>query len=223
MMRLERDPESVASSLGGYLALLSRLQRAHVFGAVTIYPAIGVDGLPALYAEKIVGVNLASHSAEAISSQLAAILPQDLQVSLRTALNSKVVYESGVDVSGFSLIKRVLAPYEKVSPKAVIVKGLFASVFLREWDPDTERYYAVDSSSATSRANAWLDALVQWLSSDDTIVVSDRELFPFLSTSTSLKEIDAGLDDPGESSDVAFATTVPVVLLTRYARVFTRL
>jgi len=221
---LKTDPQDLNSSVQGYCDLLGMLRDKVLFGvAVTIYPAIGVDGLPAKYTQNLVGFNLARYSTADILEHLGPVIADRMRAELESALARNLTYFGSVDVSGFKLLEPSLIPYRHMSPKSFLLKSLFRYVFLQEWDRDTERYYHVELAVARENARSWIEEMGHWLDPGDVVIALDRELFPLICNLAQFVEIDLGLKDPGPTDVMAYGTSVPVVFFTTYARIFRKL
>ncbi|MBM4136251.1 MAG: hypothetical protein FJ241_05390 [Nitrospira sp.] len=207
-----------------YLDLLEFLSKKKVFGRLSVYPAIGVDGLVALFAERVIGLNWEPYDIEGILNHLSPILPSDLISKLRTRLEKNLTYIARIDASRLDLISQELEPYRNISPKSLILKGLFENIFLREWDIDLERFYNVPLSHAEIIAKDWIREIINWLNIGDNIINFDRNLIPFLTEQDVLREKDLGIQDLGADFDTTYTVNnVPIVLLPQFVRVFERM
>lgn len=207
-----------------YIHLLELLDEKKLFGRLAIYPAIGVDGLIALFAEKVIGLNWNPYDVKGILKHLAPILPPNLISKLRTRLENNLTYIGRIDASRLDLIRQELDPYRNISPKSIILKGLFENIFLREWDIDLERFYDVSPSHAEIIAKDWIREIINWSNIGDKIINFDRNLIPFLTEQDVLREIDLGIQDLGADFDTTYTVNnVPIVLLPHFVRVFERM
>lgn len=214
-----RPAPAALKYMSRYLALLESLNRSEVLGRLAIYPAIGVDVLPARYT-KVVGLNLFHYEGHQALEQLSAILAPQTLASLRDCLPRNLTTISRIDISRFDVCERTLEDYNSISPKSIIIKGLLDSAFAKEFDIDTERYYSVPPVRAMTNARAWLANMIKWLKVGDTFVVFDRELFSFFSSRSGLMEKKIGLRDQGSEHDFVYIRQVPIIYLPHYARVF---
>ena len=82
-----------------YLNILELLSEKNLFGGVTIYPAIGVDALPVLYVNKIVGMNWHPYNEKKILEHLSPILPSNVATKLKSRLENILTFISRIDVS----------------------------------------------------------------------------------------------------------------------------
>lgn len=207
-----------------YIHLLELLNEKKLFGRLAIYPAIGVDGLVALFAEKVIGLNWNPYDVEGILNHLAPVLPPNLISILRTRLENNLTYIGRIDASNLDLIRQELEPYRNISPKSIILKGLFENIFLREWDTDLERFYNVSLSHAEIIAKDWIREIINCLNMGDKIIDFDRNLIPFLTEQHVLKEIDLRIQDLGADFDTTYTVNnVLIVLLPHFVRVFERM
>lgn len=96
---------------------------------------------------------------------------------------------------GSRSLPATLDPYRVISPKSLILKGLFESTFLREWEPDSERYHDVPRDRAKVRARHWL-------------------------TESRLREIHLPFTSLEPDPVVVYHAGVPIIYLSRWARLF---
>lgn len=203
-----------------YLRVLSALAQGGFFGDLCIYPGIGVDALPALFI-RLLGLNHWPHGSESILKALGPVLPQSTLAAMRENLPTNLSYQARVDVTRRSHLRAVLEPYTAVSPKSVLVKGLFRSSFCQEWDDDNERFYPVDAETATSRASDWLKEMTLWLSPGDTIVAFDPELVDHLARDRYLKQ-EAGIGSLRHNPPTYTVGTTQILQLPNAVLVFRR-
>lgn len=202
-----------------YNALLHRMRQRGILGKVAIYPAIGIDVLPARHA-KVVGLNLYPYTIRAALAQLFPIIDHFDLARLANSLRTNLKSISRIDLSWVETCKKALEPYRSVSPKSLMIKGLIDSAFAKEYDIDTERYYEVPATEALARAQAWAKEMTKWLNISDTLIVFERELFGFFSNHPDLTEIDLGLHDRGPEHDFIYIRQVPIIYLPHYAKIF---
>ena len=145
-----------------YLHLLRRLHESEAFGRAAIYPAIGLDCFIAHYS-RLIGLNHWPDDIHTIMQNLADIVPSDFLSTLVRSLEQNLVYESRIDITRLQPVAAVLGPYRAISPKSLILKGLFESTFLQEWDLDSERYYDVPRDRAKVRARHWFTEILNLL------------------------------------------------------------
>jgi hypothetical protein len=203
-----------------YLNLLALLNKRELFGKLSIYPAIGVDALVLLFSGRVIGLNWSSYDCRSIMDLLHPILSPVMASKLKSKLHTNMTFIPKIDAPRLYVVVKELGPHRNISPKSLILKGSFEKIFLREWDADMERFYAVPVSSATVAANNWIREMANWLIPGDTIIAFDRQLFPFLSEQDSLEEIDLDIKDPGEEFDEVYARVVPILFLPSFVRVF---
>lgn len=144
-----------------------------------IYPACGVDALVALFANKVVGVNLRSYTASEMIEQLQPLVDSEIASTLNGTV-SRLEFLARVDASSVNLLERVISKYKNSPPKALLLKGAFESLFLQEWDIDMERFYSVPYKSAVASATEWLSKIVSWLANGDRVICFDDQLQPAL-------------------------------------------
>lgn len=209
------------TGFGNYCSLLQLLMERRLLRDTAIYPAIGVDAIPALFADKLVGVNLVRYDSISIIDHLAPVIPPPLLPQIVSALNTRLAYVSQIDVSSLRLVAPILNPY-RGSSKSLLLKGIFEYVFRWEWDSDTERFHRSTEEGAHAKAAHWLRGILSWLDINDVLVVFDRNLFLQLASVPHLTEIDLGLRDRGPGYDVTYVNTVPIVSLPHYVKVFAR-
>ena len=145
-----------------YLRLLHRLHESGAFGRAAIYPAIGLDCFIAQYGP-LIGLNHWPYDIHTIMQNLADIVPSDVLSTMVSSLEHNLVYESRIDITRLQLVAATLGPYRAISPKSLILKGLFESTFLQEWDLDSERYYDVPRDRAKVRARHWFTEILNLL------------------------------------------------------------
>jgi len=207
--------------LRSYSSLLEKLHQKNLLGRLAIYPTIGVDALPAQYT-KVIGLDLRRYDNYKITVHLEPILPKKDLSSFKAKLEQNLTFVSGVDVSDTEKLIALLGAYRDITPKSIILKGLFENAFLLEWNRDNERHYPADNSAcALNRANAWTQEMTQWLNAKDTVITFDRNLFPILSDQPDLTEIKTGLRDRGKSHDFVYKVhSAPIILLPHFVRVY---
>lgn len=157
-----------------YLRVLDRLSASGYLNGVVIYPACAVDALVALFADKVVCVNIRTHTAIEMIDHLRPTVGFEIAARLQDAV-SRLKYLSGIDASNPDLLTQVLSRYQK-TPKALLLKGVFDSLFLQEWDLDMERYYSVPHDSAVQTAKGWLARMLAWLDVGDRVICYDEKL-----------------------------------------------
>lgn len=220
-MQFESSPERVIVHRDKYLDLLRKLSKEGLLGRVAIYPASGVDCFIALFAEKVIGLNWMPYGPEDILENILPILSTELISELKSRIKDNLTITSRIDVSRLDLVQKELEQYRVITPKSLILKGIYEYVFLLEWDSDTERFYNVSPEVAEARAKDWVEEIAGWLNIGDTIVAFDRHFFSFLDKKDTLKEVNVGIADFGEDADSVYTRGgVPIIFLPHFARIF---
>ncbi len=220
-MRFETYPECLIIDREKYLNLLQLIEKKELLGKLAIYPAMGVDALIALFVRKVIGLNWMPYDPDEIIENIAPLLSAELISELKSRLKDNLIFKSRIDVSRFDLVQKELELYRFISPKSLILKGLFEYAFLLEWDSDTERFYDVPPELAKEKAKEWVEEIVEWLNPGDIIVVFDRHFFSFLANQDALKEINVAIEDFGEDADSVYSRgSVPIIFLPHFARIF---
>jgi len=220
-MQFESDPKRLTIPRDKYLTLLQKLNKEGLFGKIAIYPASGVDCLIALFVEKVIGLNWMPYGLDDIVENISPIFSAELISELKSRIKDNLIITSRIDVSRFDLVQKELEQYRFMTPKSLVLKGIYEYVFLLEWDSDTERFYNVSPEDADARAKDWVKEIVSWLNIGDTIVAFDRHLFSFLAKQDALKEINVDIEDFGEDADSVYSRGgVPIIFLPHFARVF---
>lgn len=116
-----------------YLNVLELLCKRILLSRATIYPAIGVDAFPVLYANKIVEMNWRPYNVKKILEHLSPILPRNVTAQLKSRLENKLTFIPRIDVSRLDLVFKQLQTYKSISPKSVVLKGVYENAFLYEW------------------------------------------------------------------------------------------
>lgn len=202
-----------------YIQLLRSLHEAGAFGRAAIYPSIGVDCFIAQHC-LLIGLNLWPYDIRTITQDLSDLVPTELLTDLARDLQQHLLYLPRVDVTRLDVVARMLGSYQIVSPKSLILKGLFESTFLREWDIDSERYYPVSHDHAQARAIDWLGAILKFFTSGDRIVLFDPLMLGAVRAQTEVKEIKVQLPSLDTNPTVVQRGQIPFIYLPRGATLF---
>ncbi|MCD4741968.1 MAG: hypothetical protein K8R67_05750 [Desulfobacteraceae bacterium] len=217
-IKYESDPKKLVDAVEEYLNILERLSKKKMFGEIVLYPANGVDSLVTLYAKKVIGLNFAPYKPNEMINHILPILTPKLTHKLKTTVKNNLINLYRIDASETTLLKKVLKPYSNITPKSLILKGMFEYVFLREWDIDVERFYDVSPNEAATNAKRWIEDMTNWLNIGDTILAFDPRFFTFLVEQKRLKEIDIGKLNFEDC--IAYRVNVPIIFLSSFVRVF---
>lgn len=219
MEKIESAPTKLIQHTKNYQKVLEKLNEMGLFGNLAIYPTIGVDILIAQFV-KVVGINLWYYDNKTIIENISPILPQEIISNIQSKLPENLNYISNIDISNINLFKKTIEPYHNISPKSLIIKGLFENAFLREWDIDSERFFDVTLVNAKKRASYWIENILKWLKRGDSIIAFDRQFSELIMGENGLKEIETGMKDLGEDHDFAYFRGVKIISLMHFARVF---
>ena len=77
-----------------------------------------------------------------------------------------------------SQLRNVLEAYDEVSPKSLVLKGLFRSVFMQEWDRGHPSGSILSLlTKRETNACTWLIEMTRWLRPSDTVLAFDTEFY----------------------------------------------
>jgi len=210
------SPSLTEPGIHSYLAILDQLCTEGFLKGTVVYPACGVDTLVALFADKLVSVNWHPYKAEDILTHLQPIVGPDLAAALQKVLPVKAEFLSRINASNACLLTRALSRYENSTPKTLLLKGLFDSLFLQEWDLDMERFYDVLPMSAIASANEWIGKMVSWLQDGDKVICFDDQMVPALDSQWCLLKCKEFRSE-GESNDIIRRCGIPIIYLANEA------
>jgi hypothetical protein len=217
----ENSATSVVAHVQDYLSLLEQLRQRGSLGELVLYPAIGVDAFPSIVSP-VVGLNHWQYEMPAILEHLSPIISGAVAERLRHA-TQRLTYIHHVDLNRFDVLKKAIEPWKLISPKSLLLKGLFDSVFQYEWDLDSERYYRRERDRARCAAREWLHEMVRWLSPGDKILVCDAALLEDVSNRPDVQETWRFAPQADFEVTSIYSHGVPVLHLARSVYVFHRL
>ena len=159
------------------------------------------------------------YKAEDILTHLQPIVGPDLAAALQKVLPVKAEFLSRINASNTCLLTRALSRYENSTPKTLLLKGLFDSLFLQEWDSDMERFYKVLPMSAVALANEWMGNMVSWLQDGDRVICFDDQMVPALNSQRCLLKCKEFRSED-ERNEIIRRGGIPILYLANEAIVY---
>ena len=158
-----------------YIGILSTLHREGVLGNAVVYPAIGVDLFPALFATTF-GFDIHSiQHFDFFAESIGKFGPNTGGWSSKVSANMN--YFGGVDAHEVGRMAQVLG--EKgfgsiAGRRSLVLKGAFEYLFEKEFDADVERYYS--QRAPLIAAGEWLKSMLELFRTGDRLILFDRDL-----------------------------------------------
>ena len=170
-----------------YFKMLASLRAKKAFGREAIYPAMGVDLTFAPFAS-VVGLNWFPYEEKENRRCLSYIFAEGTVDYLLARAEANIKYLSRIDVCNSRMLLEQLQALSGLTPKSLIIKGLFQSAFRMERNFDTERFDDVPIAEARHNAECWIKEMIEWMKVGDKLVVFDPE-FNFLSNFSNLTQL----------------------------------